>query len=66
MSNCSVCHKPILNSGDFSSPAKFKIRCPWCQSTLQVSVSMKITVEEIDNAPAYNNRLLSSQNSLVA
>ena len=42
MTHCPKCHKPILNGGLFTSAAKFKMRCPWCQATLQVDVQPKI------------------------
>lgn len=45
MSNCPVCRKPILNCGSFTAPARFNIRCPWCQTTLHINICTKITAE---------------------
>lgn len=47
MTNCPKCGKPILNGGLFTSPAKFNIRCPWCQATLQINIQPKIVTEVI-------------------
>ncbi len=47
MTNCPKCQKPILNGGLFTSPAKFTIRCPWCQATLQINIQPKIVTEVI-------------------
>lgn len=53
MSNCPACGKPILNCGDFGAPARFRIRCPWCKSILQVTVRMKITVDAVQLEPLF-------------
>lgn len=47
MTNCPRCNKPILNGGSFTSHAKFTIRCPWCQATLEINVQPKIITEVI-------------------
>jgi len=47
MTNCPKCGKPILNGGIFTSHARFTIRCPWCQSTLQINIQPKIVTEVI-------------------
>lgn len=47
MTNCPRCQKPILNGGIFTAPAKFNIRCPWCQATLQINVQPKIITEVV-------------------
>ena len=47
MTNCPHCRKPILNGGVFTSPAKFTIRCPWCQATLAITIMPKIIAEVI-------------------
>lgn len=47
MTNCPRCHKPILNGGIFTSHAKFTIRCPWCQATLEINIQPKIVTEVI-------------------
>lgn len=47
MTNCPKCGKPILNGGLFTSPAKFNIKCPWCQATLQINVQPKIVTEVV-------------------
>lgn len=43
MTNCPKCSKPILNGGMFTSTARFNMRCPWCQTTLEVIIQPKIT-----------------------
>lgn len=53
MTNCPKCRKPILNGGVFTSPAKFTMRCPWCQVTLSINVMPKIIteiIEDVDHA----------------
>lgn len=45
MTNCPKCNRPILNGGLFTSPARFTIRCPWCQATLQINIQPKIVTE---------------------
>ncbi|MBI2607554.1 MAG: hypothetical protein HYW51_01890 [Candidatus Doudnabacteria bacterium] len=47
MTNCPKCGKPILNGGLFTSPAKFNIKCPWCQATLQINIQPRIVTEVI-------------------
>lgn len=47
MTNCPKCQRPILNEGIFTSPAKFNMRCPWCQATLEVNIQPKIVTEVI-------------------
>ena len=47
MTNCPRCQKPILNGGVFAAPARFNIRCPWCQATLQVNIQTRITTEVV-------------------
>lgn len=47
MTNCPKCGKPILNGGLFTSPAKFNIKCPWCQATLQINIQPRIVTEVV-------------------
>ncbi len=47
MTNCPRCHKPVLNGGIFTSHAKFTIRCPWCQATLEINIQPKIVTEVV-------------------
>lgn len=47
MTNCPKCNRPILNGGLFTSPARFTIRCPWCQATLQINIQPKIVTEVV-------------------
>lgn len=47
MTNCPKCGKPILNEGVFTSAARFNMRCPWCQATLEINVKPKIITEVI-------------------
>lgn len=47
MTNCPRCSKPILNGGIFTSHAKFTIRCPWCQATLEINIQPRIVTEVI-------------------
>lgn len=47
MTNCPKCQKPILNGGVFTSHAKFTMRCPWCQATLEIHVQPKIITEVV-------------------
>jgi hypothetical protein len=51
MSHCPGCNKPVMNNGQFIGPAQFRIRCPWCQENLLVTVQTKITVEAIASHP---------------
>jgi len=47
MTNCPKCQKPVLNEGVFTSAARFNMRCPWCQATLEINVKPKIITEVI-------------------
>jgi len=47
MTNCPECNKPILNGGVFPSHAKFSMRCPWCQATLEINIQPRILTELI-------------------
>jgi endogenous inhibitor of DNA gyrase (YacG/DUF329 family) len=50
MTNCPKCGKPILNGGVFTAPTRFNIRCPWCQSRLQITVHSKLVSKIRDQA----------------
>lgn len=50
MTNCPKCRKPILNGGVFTSPAKFTMRCPWCQVTLSINVMTKIITDVVEDS----------------
>lgn len=47
MTNCPRCGKPILNGGIFTSHARFTLRCPWCQATLEIHIQPKIVTEVV-------------------
>lgn len=47
MAHCPGCQKPVLNAGQFWSHAEFSIRCPWCQSNIQITIEPKITVKSL-------------------
>jgi len=42
VAHCPGCGKPVMSEGEFSSFAKFKIKCPWCQEAIQIQVVAKV------------------------
>ncbi len=47
VTHCPKCQKPTLNGGQFMGAAQFKIKCPWCQVILRITVQPKVTAEII-------------------
>ena len=68
MTNCPRCQKPILNEGVFTSPAKFNIRCPWCQATLEINILPRIVTEviKLGNGESYKKSDNSEANGTLA
>jgi len=54
VTHCPKCQKPTMNGGQFMGAAQFKIKCPWCQAVLRITVQPKITAEIITGVEAQN------------
>lgn len=52
VTHCPKCQKPTMNGGQFMGAAQFKIKCPWCQAVLRITVQPKITAEILNGEEA--------------
>lgn len=53
--HCPKCQKPIFNGGIFMAAAQFKMRCSWCQTTLDVHVQPRVVVQQSAPDSAISN-----------
>jgi phage FluMu protein Com len=50
VSHCPNCQKIILTGGQFTGSAEFNIRCPWCQTNIEISIQPKIMTRAVKSS----------------